>query len=59
VFGGTGEGDVFALDAETGEAVWHFKTGGVIAASPVSFMVDGKQHVAIAAGSALFAFSVD
>jgi len=59
VFGGAREGDFFALDAQTGEPLWHFKTGGEIAASPVSFLVDGKQHIAIAAGSALFVFAVD
>jgi len=59
LFGGSREGDFFALDAKTGQSLWHFKTGGEVAAGPVSFLVDGKQHVAVAAGSALFAFAVD
>ena len=58
VFGGTNEGNFFALDALTGEAMWEFQTGGEIRANPISFSIDGKQHVAIAAGQALFVFAL-
>ena len=56
VFGGSSEGIFFALDAATGKPLWHYGTGGPIFANPVSFLVNGRQHVAIAAGNALFAF---
>ncbi len=56
VFGGTEEGNFFALDAETGKPLWQLQLGARVAANPVSFAVDGKQHVAIAAGSTLFVF---
>jgi len=59
VFGGSSEGYFFALDAESGKPLWRFPTGGPIFANPVSFMVNEKQHVAIAAGQALFAFALD
>jgi alcohol dehydrogenase (cytochrome c) len=59
VFGGSSEGFFYALDAETGKPLWRFQTGGAIFASPVSFLVDGRQHVAIAAGNALFAFALE
>ena len=58
VFGGTNEGNFFALDSLTGKPVWDFQTGGSIIANPVAFLIDGKQHVAIAAGSALFVFGL-
>ncbi len=58
VFGGSNEGNFYALDASTGKPLWDFQTGGGISANPVSFMVDGKQRVAIAAGSALFVFGL-
>ena len=55
VFGGTEEGNFFALDAESGKALWDFQLGGAIRANPMSFALDGKQYVAIAAGfAALF-----
>lgn len=59
LFGGTGEGHFFALDAASGKLLWRFQTGGEVVAAPVSFLVSGKQHVAISAGQALFAFAVD
>jgi alcohol dehydrogenase (cytochrome c) len=58
VFGGSNEGNFYALDAQTGKPLWDFQTGGFIAANPISFSIDGKQHVAIAAEHALFVFGL-
>jgi alcohol dehydrogenase (cytochrome c) len=58
VFGGAEEGSFFALDAENGKLLWDFQLGGAIRANPMSFALDGKQQVAIAAGSALFVFGL-
>lgn len=58
LFGGTNEGNMFALDAATGAPLWDFQTGGAISANPISFEIDGKQHVAMAAGAALFVFAL-
>jgi hypothetical protein len=33
----------------TGRPLWDFQTGAPIAANPISFNIDGHQHVAIAA----------
>ncbi len=59
VFGGTNEGEVFALDAASGKPLWNFEAGGSIAANPISYLSRGKQQVAIAAGSAIFAFGLE
>ncbi len=56
VFGGTEEGNVFALNDETGARLWDLQLGGPARGIPMSFAVDGRQHVAIAAGNALFVF---
>jgi alcohol dehydrogenase (cytochrome c) len=58
VFGGSYEGIFFALDATTGKPLWDFQTGSSIAANPVSFNIDGKQHVAIAADRVLYVFGL-
>jgi alcohol dehydrogenase (cytochrome c) len=58
VFGSTNEGNVYALDARDGRAVWDFQTGGGCHANPVSYDVNGRQHVAVACGQALFAFAL-
>lgn len=58
VFGGSNEGNVFALDGDTGEALWNFQAGGAVRSNPMSFAVDGKQRIAIAAGYSLYVFGV-
>jgi len=58
LFSGTREGQFYALNAETGAPLWHFTTGGQINGGPVTFLVDGKQHIAVAAGAGLFVFSL-
>jgi len=57
-FGGGREGYFLALDARTGELKWRASLGGQINAGAMSYAVDGKQYVAIAAGSALFSFAL-
>src|SRR5579884_1908820 len=47
-----------AVDAESGAALWHFNTGQTIHASPMSYAVNGRQYVAIAAGSDVFSFAL-
>ena len=58
VFGGTEEGNFFALDAENGKPLWDMQLGGEMHANPMSFAVDGKQYVAIAAGWTLYVFGL-
>ena len=58
VFGGTEEGNFLALDAETGKLLWETQLGGAVRGIPISFAVDGKQYVAVAAGYALFVFGL-
>jgi alcohol dehydrogenase (cytochrome c) len=58
VFTGTMEGDFFALSAEGGKLLWKFQTGGAVWASPISYLYQGQQYVAIAAGSSLIVFSL-
>jgi alcohol dehydrogenase (cytochrome c) len=59
VFAGTNEGDFLALDGASGKNLWRFQTGGTVQANPISYLSDGKQFVAIAAGHAIFAFAVE
>ncbi len=50
VFAGDGEGEFFALDAETGEKLWAFRTGSGHRGSSVSYEIDGRQYVATPSG---------
>ena len=47
-----------ALDARTGKHLWHFQTGGNMAASPISYAVNGRQFVALAAGNTVYSFAL-
>jgi alcohol dehydrogenase (cytochrome c) len=58
VFGGGREGYLLGLDARSGELLWRESLGGQMNSAPMSFAVDGKQYIAVAAGSALFAFTL-
>jgi alcohol dehydrogenase (cytochrome c) len=54
----TRDGNIRALDARTGEYLWHFQTGGANAAAPMSYAIDGKQYIALSAGNVLFSFTL-
>jgi alcohol dehydrogenase (cytochrome c) len=58
LFTGSREGYFWALDALNGMPLWHATTGGQISSAPITYMVDGKQYVAISANHALFAFAL-
>jgi alcohol dehydrogenase (cytochrome c) len=47
-----------ALDAVTGHELWQFDTGQPIKAAPISFLVEGRQHVAVVAGALLMTFTL-
>ena len=58
VFSGDAEGNFIAFDAASLKPLWHFQMGGAVYAPPMAFAVDGKEYVAIAAGSAVYAFGL-
>jgi alcohol dehydrogenase (cytochrome c) len=57
VFGASGQ-VFFALDADSGRELWRVSLGGETMASPISFTVDGRQVIAVAAGRSLFMFGL-
>ena len=58
VFTGDREGYVFALDARGGKPLWKFYAGGTVIAPPISYELNGKQYIAVAAGGSLLAFTL-
>lgn len=50
VFTGEGNGDFSAFEAASGKRLWQFNCGAGVNAPPVSFAIDGKQYLAVAAG---------
>src|SRR6185503_5388344 len=58
VFTGDSDGYLMAVDARSGRLAWKMNAGGALSASPISYAVDGRQHIAFAAGGALFSFAL-
>jgi alcohol dehydrogenase (cytochrome c) len=56
----TGEdgGALMAVDAESGKPLWSFQTNQTWKASPMTYAFDGRQHIAVAAGSTIIAFAL-
>jgi glucose dehydrogenase len=58
LFTGGREGYFQALDARSGTLLWKTSLGGQIASGPITYEVDGKQYVSVAAGHSLFTFAL-
>jgi len=58
LFTGGREGYFQALNARTGELLWKANLGGDIIAGPITYEVDGKQYISVAAGHAIFVFAL-
>jgi alcohol dehydrogenase (cytochrome c) len=57
LFGGDVSGNFVAFDAAKGTPLWHARIGQVSNA-PQTYLVDGRQHVLVAAGDVLYAFAL-
>ena len=58
LFSGGREGYFFALDARTGELLWKAAVGAAVQSGPMTYSVNGKQYVAVNAGTCLFVFGL-
>jgi alcohol dehydrogenase (cytochrome c) len=58
VFYGETGGSFAAADAKTGRTLWHFDAGQPWKASPVTYMVNGRQYVSIASGNQILSFAL-
>ena len=56
--GGTNDRMFHAFDAATGKLLWQFPTNSGIIGQPSSFMIDGKQYIAVLSGWGLDARSM-
>jgi PQQ-dependent dehydrogenase (methanol/ethanol family) len=58
VFFGETSGGFASVDAKTGSYLWHFEAGEPWKASPITYMVNGRQYVAIASGANILSFAL-
>jgi alcohol dehydrogenase (cytochrome c) len=45
-----------AFDSDTGKELWKVNLGARVRGSPISFSLDGRQYIAVAAGHSMFVF---
>lgn len=50
LFTGLLTGEVVALDQDTGQRLWQFKTGSSVNAPPITYTYKGKQYVTVLSG---------
>jgi len=55
---GEDSGALMAADAANGKTLWSFQTSQLWKASPMTYMFDNKQYIAVAAGSNIIAFAL-
>jgi alcohol dehydrogenase (cytochrome c) len=58
VFFGENSGSFTAADASNGKILWQFPTNQVWKASPMTYMFDNKQYIAIAVGTDIVSFGL-
>ena len=58
VFFGEDSGALMAVDASSGAPLWHFQANTLWKASPMTYMFDGKQHIAVASGPSILSFAL-
>jgi alcohol dehydrogenase (cytochrome c) len=58
VFYGENSGSFMAVDAANGKILWQFPTNQVWKASPMTYMFDNKQYIAIAVGTNIVSFGL-
>ena len=51
-------GGLMAVDAASGKPLWAFETNQVWRASPMTYMFDGRQFIAVASGNTVIAFGI-
>ena len=53
------EGNLLALDSRKGELRWRYQLGATMhGTSPITYMLDGRQHVLVPAGTTLTAWAL-
>lgn len=56
VFSGGASNDLVALNATTGEALWHAGLNAPVSNGPITYALDGSQYVIVAAADMVWAF---
>jgi alcohol dehydrogenase (cytochrome c) len=56
VFTGDPSNNLVALDAATGDPLWHANLGAAVSNGPITYELDGLQYLVVGAGDAVYGF---
>jgi alcohol dehydrogenase (cytochrome c) len=56
LFAGDPANNLVAFDATNGKLLWHVNLGNGMSNAPISYELDGRQYLVVAAGDTLFGF---
>jgi alcohol dehydrogenase (cytochrome c) len=56
LFAGGPSSDLVALNATTGDALWHARLNASVSNGPMTYELDGQQYLVVGAGDTLWAF---
>jgi alcohol dehydrogenase (cytochrome c) len=58
LFGGDTAGNFLGMDPETGKTLWHVNLDDFVTNAPMTYELDGRQYLLVAAKQAWFAFAI-
>jgi alcohol dehydrogenase (cytochrome c) len=59
IFSGDADGNLLALDSRSGKLLWRYQMGAPLhGTSPVTYMLDGRQHILVPAGTTLMSWAL-
>ncbi len=58
LFTGDDQNNIIAYRASDGAILWHYKAGANQSNGPISYMLDGRQYVVLAAGDTVYALTL-
>jgi alcohol dehydrogenase (cytochrome c) len=59
IFSGDSDGNLLALDSRSGKLLWRYQMGATMhGTSPITYILDGRQHVLVPAGTTLTAWAL-
>ncbi|MQA30139.1 MAG: PQQ-dependent dehydrogenase, methanol/ethanol family [Luteitalea sp.] len=59
LFAGDAEGNLLALDSRSGKLLWRYQMGANLhGTSPITYMLDGRQHLLVPSGTTLTAWAL-
>ena len=58
VFAGDPSNNLVAVNATTGQPLWNANLGAGLSNAPITYELDGTQHLVVGAGDMLFGFAM-